>query len=271
MTDKNALSTKVRSLLSRYAKARGALRPPIDPENMADLCSVLSIEHRPMVPEGVLTPVPGGFRIYLQSNFTNQSGTNFRRRFTLAHELVHTFFYDRNVGVPRRVRGSPRGSTLERLCHMGASQILVPDVLLRQALRPTGQVESAESILKLARLFSVSVEVMVRRLHELGLVAGEKFAAILVDSGNGSGRRVQAACFGTLLRCNASPPKPGSDFDTWVLQLLPPSGSALDTEWKLETQSATITAKRVLRSKRSFILELRFGPPSRYPDARLSV
>src|SRR5690349_17325157 len=141
--DEKFLSERVQSLLSRSVKARGPLRPPIDPSSFADLCGVLSVEPRPMVPEGVLSPVEGGFKIFIQNNFADQPGANRRQRFTIAHELAHTFFYDLNGEAPKRSKGSPKGQKLERLCHIGASQILVPEILLRQEVETTGEVESA--------------------------------------------------------------------------------------------------------------------------------
>jgi|SRR5690348_8703075 len=256
------VSSRVNSLLSRYARAQGSLRPPIEPEKLIGLCSVLSIEHRPMVPEGVLTPVPGGFRIYIQSNFANHSGNSSRRRFTLAHELAHTFFYDLADGNPKRKRGAPRGSSLERLCHVGATQILVPEILLRRELQTAGEVASVEDILNLAGTFHVSAEVMMRQLHDRGLIPGEKFAAILVDSGEGNRRLIAAACYGSMLLCNATSPKRGSDFDIWVRQLLPSPSASHDPQWVRRTQSATITGSKLHRSRRSFILGLNFAAPS---------
>jgi hypothetical protein len=258
MVNKKHVSDKVQSLLSQCAKVKGPLRPPIDPVNLADLCGVLGIERRPMVPEGVLTPVQGGFRIFLQSNFDHRPGVMLRQRFTIAHELVHTFYYDVSGGIPERKKGAPKGQTLERLCHIGASQILVPGELLRREVKTKGKEASAEFILDLAGMFSVSAEVMVRRLHELELFAGDNFAAILVDIVDGGRGLIQAACYAPFLLCLAAQPKRGLDFDSWVRPLLAPSGGSQDSGWTRTTPLATIAAKKVFRSNRSFILDLRF-------------
>jgi hypothetical protein len=260
MINEDFVLGRVQSLLLQYAKARGALRPPINPEDMVNLCAVRSVEHRQMVPEGVLTVVPGGFKIYLQDNFTNQSGMKLRKRFTLAHELAHTFFYELNHGVPTPVKNSPKGQKLEALCHVGASEILVPKALLKRELEVLGEVASAEYVLDLAKVFDVSVEVIMRRLHKLELIASEKFAAILVKTIDGI-RLIEASCYGSMLLCNATAPKRGLEFDSWVRQLLPPSGRPQDSDWVRATQSATIRAKKVRRSSRSFILDLKFDPP----------
>jgi hypothetical protein len=258
MVNENVLSDKIRSLLSQCAKVKGPLEPPIEPASLADLCGVLAIEHRPMIPEAVLAQVQGGFTIYLQDNFIHRPNARRRERFTIAHELVHTFYYDRNGGVPRRKRGAPRGQTLESLCHDGARQILVPEGLLRRELRVNGDVASAERILRLADMFDVSPQVIIMRLHELDVIEDPGFAAILVDAPDGGRQQIQAACYGPLLLCSAIKPKRGSDFDSWVLPLLDPKRPD-EATWTHKTRTATITAKKLYRSNRSFILELRFG------------
>ena len=163
----NNLAVQVQSLLSQWEKENGTLEPPIDPIRLADFCGVLGIEHRPMVPEAVLAPVEGGFKIYLQNNFVHRPSYELRERFSLAHELAHTFYFDLNGGVPKPKKGAPTGQKLEGLCHSGASQILIPEGLLRREIKVRGLIESAESILDLAKIFSVSTAVMIRRLHEL--------------------------------------------------------------------------------------------------------
>src|SRR5260221_1578938 len=167
MFDEAFISKKVQDLLLR-ARNRGAFRLPVESSNMASLCSVVTVEERPMIPEGVLAPVRGGFKIFLQDNFVSDPGTRVRRRFTLAHELVHTFFYSVEGDSPKPIKGSPRGARLERLCQLGASEILVPEALLKQHL-PSGKVRSAEDLIGLAAKFDVSLEVIIRRIQKLGL------------------------------------------------------------------------------------------------------
>ena len=255
----NFLSDKVQSLLSQFARANGPLRPPIDPRSLAEMCGVLSIEHRSMIPEGVLTPVQKGFRIYLHDNFASLRGVSLRLRFTLAHELVHTFYYDLNNSKPKPAKGSPRGLALERLCHIGAGQILVPETLLRSEIRTNGEIGSVQSILQLAGVFNVSAEVLIRRLHETEGTTDYNFAAILVHAVDGRNRSIRAACYSAPLLCNTAPPRTGLDFDAWVRPLLPTSGTPDTSEWTHTTRSAGITAKKISHSSRTFILELRFS------------
>jgi len=262
MLGEDFVTERVSTLLSQVAKDTGPILPPIDPARMAALCSVIGIEERPMVPEGVLRPVAGGFRIYLQNNFSKDPSFRLRKRFTLAHEIAHTFFFDICKGVPKPVKHSPRGQRLENLCHTAAGQILVPESLLKQQLNSKGEVASVETLFDLSKIFDVSVEVMIRRLHRLGLFAVERFAAVLVNTTSGGKKIIKAACFGPLLTCNASRPRPGMDFDSWVVPLLGPLTSPEESQWTQMTSSARISAKKVYRSSRSFILDLRFEPPS---------
>jgi hypothetical protein len=255
------VSGKVNSLLAEFERANGPLRAPIDPSQLARLCGVLSVERRPMIPEGVLEPVPQGFRIYIQGNFDKQRAMARRQRFTVAHELAHTFYYESDGEVPRPAKGSPRGVRLERLCHHAAGQILVPDRLIKREIQVNGEISSGQAIFKLAEAFDVSTEVMVRRLHQAGSLTEYNFAAILVDDSHGDNRTIKAACYQPPLLSVAPRPATSSSFDAWVRPLLPPSAFPADSEWTHVAKSTRITAKKFSRSRREFILELKFDRP----------
>jgi hypothetical protein len=266
MIDENFVLKKVGGLFANFAKENGALSPPVDPSKLARLCGVLDIEYRRMVPEGVLAPVKGGFAIYLQNNFRAWNRKKTRERFSLAHELAHTFFYDQNHPVPKPMKGAPRGGRLEHLCHLAAGEILLPSPLLKQELKRKGMVASADAMLGLAELFDVSLEALMRRLHESRLFEEERFAAILVDT-LGSKQTIRAACYGPVLICNAPKPERGADFGSWVLPLLPTPDCIRDGGWTHNTKTAVISAKRIVRSPRSFVLDLQFGPPIQHLTA----
>jgi hypothetical protein len=138
----------------------------------------------------------------------------------------------------------------------------VPELLLRREVEIKGKVASGEFVLDLARIFNVSAEVLIRRLHELEIMSNYNFAAILVDAADGGNRLIQAACYSPLLLCHTPRPKRGLDFDSWVLPLLSPSDVPQASEWTHTTPSSKISARKVYRSNHSFILDLRFGPSS---------
>jgi hypothetical protein len=259
MLDEGFVSKKVYDLLLE-AKNLRLLRPPVDPREIANFCSVVSVEDRPMIPEGVLAPVRGGFKVFLQDNFVSNPGTRIRRRFTLAHELVHTFFYRLENNLPRPIKGAPRGARLERLCQLGAGEILVPEILLKQHLL-SRKVACAEDLLGLAKTFDVSLEVVFRRIQRLGLVAEDEFAAALVDKPKDR-EIIQAACYGSLLLCNLPAPKRGLDFELWVRPLRALGGD-LGSQTPITTQTAEIRTRKVYRSRRSYIFEVKLAPPRR--------
>ncbi len=229
MFDEGFVSKKVQDLLL-LAKNRGSFRLPVEPSEIANLCSVVSVEDRPMIPEGVLAPVPGGFKVFLQDNFASDPGR----------------------------KGAPRGPKLERLCQFGAGEILVPEFLLKQNL-PSGKAASAEDLLQLAATFDVSLEVIFRRIQKLGLVAEDEFAAALVDRAQDGTEIVQAACYGSLLLCNLPRPKRGMEFDTWVEPLRALGGPDLGSRAAITTQTAEVRTRKVHRSRRSYIFELKFA------------
>ncbi len=99
-------------------------------------------------------------------NISIAKGTRRNRlRFTLAHEICHTFFYEY---VPE-VKFAPHDVDLEeeRLCDFGASELLIPVASIKQtAARLT---VCMESLIRLAADFSVSMTSMFIRLRTLRL------------------------------------------------------------------------------------------------------
>lgn len=77
-----------------------------------------------------------------------------RHRFRVAHEIAHTFFYDRTGGRPRRV--FPGSDAEETFCDEFARALLLPAEAVRS--RPP----IAESVFSLHRDYTVSVEVAAR-------------------------------------------------------------------------------------------------------------
>jgi hypothetical protein len=82
-----------------------------------------------------------------------------RERFLLAHELAHTFFYDRTRDTPRRA--FPGGSASEEaFCNAFARALLVPDWVIADG--PA----SPSRVFELASAFDVSAEVAARALAD---------------------------------------------------------------------------------------------------------
>jgi len=201
-------------LAHRIEKLVAAQSAPIDLQAVATECGVLAIEQREMIPEAVMTPDRAGFHIYLQSNFAHASGARIRQRFSLAHEIAHTLFFERRDGAMKPLRGAPTGHRLEAACHKGAGLLLVPDRLLRSALKTAPQPLSAEYMLGFARDFEVSVEVIIRRLNQVEAF-GNRFAPVLLRRHQKDGFTIEYAVYPAWLKAILPTPRRGMDFTRW--------------------------------------------------------
>src|SRR5258708_31189739 len=113
--------------------------------------------------DGALEPLGAmythGFNILLR----RQHGR--RRRFTLAHEICHTFFYESAPELKFTQRAPD--PTEESLCDLGAAELLMPTTTVQREAMPLPV--CIESLSLLAARFAVSVSAMFIRLHSMGL------------------------------------------------------------------------------------------------------
>lgn len=120
--------------------------------------------------EGLLIPFKGGFRVRLR-----KSSTASRKRFSIAHEIGHTFFYKDEGGGPRHQVGilnTSEKNSEERICNKFASALLMPAAKLRQRLGgiPNGAPSEALSRVEMAaRYFGVSLPALLYRLQSIQL------------------------------------------------------------------------------------------------------
>ena len=101
-----------------------------------------------------------GFRIVM-----NRSASASRSRFSLAHELCHTFFYELVPEIKFLPR--PNDPAEERLCNLGAAELLMPAKLVKRESKDH-QI-CLKTLEQLATFFRVSNEAMALRLNQLGL------------------------------------------------------------------------------------------------------
>jgi Zn-dependent peptidase ImmA (M78 family) len=114
--------------------------------------------------DGMLEPIGAtfsdGFRLRLKKDVSPA-----RLRFSLGHELCHTFFYEL---VPEiKFRNHEVDDAEERLCNFGAAVLLVPARTLRARTRKLPICMA--SLEQLAKEYSVSLPTMLLRLRALGL------------------------------------------------------------------------------------------------------
>jgi hypothetical protein len=121
-------------------------------------------------PQALLQPAYSrGFRICADSTPRARTGRGgslsaatrrHRLRFLAAHEVGHTFFYDRSHDTPRR--RFPVGSAAEEtFCNEFARMLLVPPEVV------AGTSPDASNVFRLAEVLDVSVEVVARAFAAL--------------------------------------------------------------------------------------------------------
>jgi hypothetical protein len=119
-------------------------------------------------PEGLLVPKKAGYTVRLRRDTAVA-----RRRFSLAHEMGHTFFYVDGGAGPRHAIGvldrSERAAE-ERICDQFASGLLMPASEMKRQLPFIPEADPSaflQSISRLASTFWVSPFVVVSRLRSL--------------------------------------------------------------------------------------------------------
>jgi len=142
--------------------------------------------------DGMIQPLgssyESGFKMVVKRNCPST-----RLRFTMAHELCHTFFYE--IVPELKFRIHEVDPCEERLCNLGAAELLMPSRALKR--RGKGLEKSLMSLEILAKSFAVSMEAMLLRLQSLGLWESELSEWHAMSSGNFSlhrligGRRVE--------------------------------------------------------------------------------
>jgi len=111
----------------------------------------------------ILEPVSGGFIIRL-----GKDQTSIRRRFGIAHEIGHTFFYNLDYDPPIKIFPRERSRLLidkkeEGICNAFAGELLMPGELVQQDIASSSD-RNLKMIIGLATKYVVSPEVAARRL-----------------------------------------------------------------------------------------------------------
>ncbi|MFC1542923.1 ImmA/IrrE family metallo-endopeptidase [Candidatus Neomarinimicrobiota bacterium] len=144
----------------------GQVTPPIILKPIAKLRLIQRVTYFPHAdsPEATLVPAWGGFIVRLRPGMPRV-----RYRYSLAHEIGHTLFYDIASTRPIRLlsQNSVKGYYLreEAICKGFANQLLMPLDMVSLKLDSTkSTMEGLAQIKYLARLFEVSFKTMALRL-----------------------------------------------------------------------------------------------------------
>jgi len=175
--------------LAYRAMESGWSGPPFDPFELAEILG-LKLTPRDDIGEGRLIS-SGRKKASIEYNPTRPVS---RIRFTVCHEIAHTFFPDhaeriRYRGAPREAleRQDARGDSwqLELLCNIGAAELLMPIGMCRDLL---GVVPTVRTLLEVRDRFQVSTEAVFHRAIHLAEGKVALFAASPKVSGQ-RGRR----------------------------------------------------------------------------------
>jgi len=137
--------TRASHLAERLAAEAADSRLPTPLARIARTRSVRQIEFKPLLVDGSITICEDGFIISLGckesevDEFTrnladDETGKSlpWRTRFTLAHEIAHTFFFDIKCKPPRSTVNYKHRRTLqslERSCNRAALELLLPETV----------------------------------------------------------------------------------------------------------------------------------------------
>ncbi len=235
---------------------------PIDIDAVATKIGNIDVEVREMIPEAAVEVEGGRFRIYIQKNFSDRSGNSRRQRFSLAHEIAHTFFFEPKEGNLKPIKGAPRGLSLEQACHHGAGMLLIPERFLERELEKVGKQFNAREVLNWAKLFDVSIEVLLRRLQRGGTLGSSGVSFALVNNG-----RIKFAGYPSWLKGFLPSPAINRIFEEW----LGANGAELtllnDGSYTASAADAVLNAQLSRLSASRCLFEIRIL--SRHRDAQL--
>jgi O-acetyl-ADP-ribose deacetylase (regulator of RNase III) len=167
----SAITAHARSVVLRAMDA-GWSGPPFDPVSLAELLKI------PVIPTDAVRDaraVPTGERgVQIEFNPNRPRG---RVRFSVAHEIAHTFFPDcveqvRNRSAHAELEGDDW--QLEALCNIAAAEIVMPVASL--SLSP-GSLPGIEQLLEERRRFEVSTEALLIRAARTSEVPIAMFTA----------------------------------------------------------------------------------------------
>jgi hypothetical protein len=194
----------------------GIEQRPIDVARLALRCKVFKVHLGPSLSLGALLPVPRGFEMRLRSPDKRVAdliagdrldNLNRRQRFTVAHEVAHTFFFDLTCELPTPRSEYPPGRTLERTCDYAAGRMLVPNRLLEADMRGLHKL-TGSALMRMRDDYGVGLVPLMCRVADLWNPGAIESGVVLgqIDS-SGTDARVLACCYGYSL-VRAIPPLP---------------------------------------------------------------
>lgn len=163
----NAMVTAVRATFPELLK----MPPPVDIGFLAARRSIVRVREVSMKLDGRILRTPGGgYQVEVNAAHSKE-----RRRFTCAHEIGHTFFFDlggesatlknRALVEDGDLKTFGSDNQEEVLCNLAAAEILMPHPCFSSSACSLGP--SANTVLKLSQSFCTSLWSTARRLAQI--------------------------------------------------------------------------------------------------------
>jgi Zn-dependent peptidase ImmA (M78 family) len=166
--DKNTATNNIKRIISEHIEEllfkSGQTKPPFNPRALFDATRIIEF-YEATLPDnisGLLVPILGGFKMKI-----NSSHGEVRKRYSIAHEVGHTFFYNLNdYAIPKldfNVENS-RYWLREGYANEIASMILLPESFIKEHIRVLNLLPSFESIERICKTYRVSFQAAIRRI-----------------------------------------------------------------------------------------------------------
>ena len=163
---RDAVRRKARELIALYCAQFGEPTMPIDLDVLASMLGIKRSSDLPVYsPDAELVPDDAG-QVTMR---VNPDRPETRQRFSIGHEISHTFFPGYELKVQcrpdyrHRNRDDPN-DLIETLCDIGASELLLPLPWFADDARA---VRTGQDLVALAKKYRASREATVRRFAEL--------------------------------------------------------------------------------------------------------
>lgn len=156
---------KIFDYLYNLLEASNHTTPPINPGVLFEQRKVLRLDNckLPARSEAMLIPTVGGFIVKIDRE---KRRSRYRERFSIAHELGHTFFFDLTSEKPtfKFQNKKARLAVQEGYSNEIAAAILVPEQILTTYVSKGKLQPSLSNLQRLSNIFHVSYDVLRQRL-----------------------------------------------------------------------------------------------------------
>ena len=161
----------------------GWIGPPFDPVSLAELLGLEVVPSDDVYDARTLSPASGATLIEYNPNRPRG-----RIKYSVAHEIAHTFFPDYRERVRSRARPSEitgDEGQLETLCNLAAAEILMP---VGSLLPFDGAQLQIDELIGLRKTYDVSMEALLVRAVSASDVQSAMFCASMIEGGGREGR-----------------------------------------------------------------------------------